>query len=109
LELKSLSLQYQKITQQIKNPTEANFRSQQINFYSDAVLKKIEMNSYASNSRRDKNYNLSFANKEKSTNYSKDDLWLISDTMDFKKVEFFTSFYYGCSKSSVEVLFKVYF
>ena len=81
-------------------------RSQRIPFYSNVCLSESQSLDFGMGFNRSSNVSLAIDNKEHHSQYSKDDIWLVSNSSDMVDSEFFRSYYYGPSGSNVEVFYN---
>ena len=106
LELQSLCLKFSKTLQKSKSNLEPAMRSQRIPFYSNVCLSESQSLDFGMGFNRSSNVSLAIDNKEHHSQYSKDDIWLVSNSSDMVDSEFFRSYYYGPSGSNVEVFYN---
>jgi Protein of unknown function (DUF2439) len=102
LDLMSLRAKYEKILQRSKSNLDSVMRSQRIPFYSGVCLSESQSLDFENN--RSNTVTLAIDHKEHHSQYSKDDIWLLSDSPYMVDCEFFRSFYYGPSGSNLEVI-----
>ena len=107
----NLSDMMKKYKKQLKRNTsqslEAEMRKSQISFYENSKLEKYRLNEWSldfDDEHRQNNVILQMVNKEKSSIYSKFDLWIVSKQKDFNKNYYFYSYNYGPNKNAVELV-----
>jgi hypothetical protein len=78
---------------------EQQLRAKGISFYIDVTLSNP-----STFTERGGNLNMYISNKQHYTAYSKDDIWIISSSVNFTECQFFKSYFYGPTNNAIELI-----